>query len=387
MSLRRLIAPVLTVVLIVSAGLVSCTKASTAAEEPEAAIVLKKSTGGSSAGETFINVVASSAWSLSIVQDSEWASLDRESGEGNCAGIVFSWSANAGEERSCEIVLETSSRRTSATFTQESGIEKKEPGVLTPDPVASWMELPEVPQGLYFFTHPMEIDGKTLRNYSFAWNATALVAEWVAYPLNSRLLSGSSGRTEAWGLDPKLPEEYQPVLYRAYSGGGYARGHQLPSADRQIAQYNAETFYGTNMTPQNYTFNSGTWLGCENYVRDRCRSFDTLYVVTGCVVEGSTSTSKDNYGKEVTVPVAYFKALLGYKSSGGVGICSTTGGYTGMAFYYNNEPNTANCLTGALTLSELEQKTGLNFFVNLPSAIGPTLSQKVKTTKDTWWYN
>ena len=111
-------------------------------------------------------------------------------------------------------------------------------------------------------------------------------------------------------------------------------------------------------------------------------------MVTGCVVEGSTSYAYDNEGKKVTAPVGYYKALLGYQKSPAVGITAQTHGYTGVAFYFENRAYSGNNYkANAMTIDELEAKTGVDFFVNLPAAIGSDLAGKVESTKDNYWYN
>lgn len=247
----------------------------------------------------------------------------------------------------------------------------------------------EIPEGMVLVTHPMDMDGSRFRNFSYVWDKESMVARWVAYPLNSRLMSGSGGRSDAWGLDPALPEKDQPVLYYGYRESAvWARGHQIPSADRKVRKYNEQTFYGVNMTPQSHDLNAGIWNELEQYVRTRCSAFDTLYVVTGCITEGSVEVAHDNVGKEVTVPTGYFKALLGFSKTGRTG--GPAQGYTGVAFYFENRPyrgrdfmDDDNCMS----IAELEEKAGLRLFVNLDSAIGAGTASAVKSTVDDWWYS
>lgn len=371
--------------LAVSGAVFSCEEPAVEEEKPveELTLTIKTPTTSQRKGSGWIAVTSSSEWTLSIAEPYvDWAELSVSSGSGNKSNIVLSWNENKeGESRSCTVVLSDGTKTVTAVFTQHAGTLAYD---LVSDNLTQWMELPAMSEGLFFFTHPMSIDGKNLRNYSFGWSVDNLVARWVAYPLNSRLKSGSSGRSDAWGLDPKLPRDCQPVIYSAFKSFG-ARGHQIPSADRQIYQYNVETFYGTNMTPQDYDFNSGTWAALENYVRDRSSSFDTLYVVTGCTVAGSTRKAYDNDGKAVTVPTGYFKALLGYKKSGTVGKTGAQGGYTARGFYFLNQNTYNSYQSQSMTVSELEEKVGLDFFVNLPAAIGSELARKVESTADSWW--
>ena len=352
------------------------------------------------AGSQFVSVSAAGAWTLEIVYgDGEkgWASLEKSAGTGSESGITLSWTKNGGAERSCQLRVTSGNKSASSgTMTQEAG-EKTDPDpvpggrLFKSDAVQPWMELPATNNDkLYFITHPMKCsDGTTCRNYSFYWDPEALVAHWVAYPQNRGLLAGSSNGNSNWSYDPKVPSKYQPCLYSGYANYDvyhFDRGHQIPNADRNVRDANEQTYYFTNMTPQLNGFNSKIWASLEGQVRSWANSFDTLYVATGCVIAGSTQKAYDNNGKEVTVPTGYFKALLGLKKSGTVGNTLAQGGYTAVAFYFPHQANNGNYMDNAMTVKELEQKTGMDFFVNLPSAVGAETAAKIESTKDTYWW-
>lgn len=251
--------------------------------------------------------------------------------------------------------------------------------------VPKWLELPQTSEddGLDFYSHDMVTSGKRMRSWSFDYDPEALLSHWVAYPLNEEL-AGHGSRTDAWGYDPLVPVEQQPSLYSSYKGD-WQRGHQLPSADRLDYDANVKTFYFTNMTPQNGPLNEGAWAELETKVRDWSKQFDTLYVVTGCSIEGSTQVAKDNDGKSVKVPVGYYKALLGYSKAGSVGLTGENGGYTGCAFWFDNAPYSGSLMDQSMTIAELEDKLGIDFFVNLPSVLEPEKAVKVEETEDSWW--
>jgi len=371
---------------LIAAGMgmaVSCSKNIPEEKPSEPVLTVVSNPGKSSASSSFVTVKATGTWTLRIAENPSWASLSKAEGSGNMSDIVLSWTENKDTaSRSCTLELRTSSHTVSAVFRQNGTGAAPQP--LS---VPAWMELPAVNDpALSFYTHPMTIDGKEYRNYSYYWDKSNLVAHWVAYPLNSTLLKGSCGRSGQWGLDPLLPQSDQPVLYNAYrESSEYARGHQIPSADRQQYEYNVETFYGVNMTPQNHTFNSGTWGNLETYVRDRSRMTDTLYVVTGCVLSSQPSYAHDNLGREVAIPEGYFKALLAYSKNRTISGTQTTGGYTAIAFYYKNEPYSGSFKNASMTIDELELLTGFDFFVNLPSVVGPSVAQTVESTRNSWW--
>lgn len=350
---------------------------------------------GSVSGSTFVSVKTAGAWTLSLSFEEgheAWAELSATSGQGEQNGIILTYEANPDDtERELVVKAKCGTKVSKVALTQTAGEKQtqKPEQVLKENKATGWLELPAVKDGdgLYFYWHDHEVKGRTMRSYSFYYDPEALLSHWVAYPLNESLI-GSGSRTDEWALDPKIPAGCQPILYKGFkseTSARYDRGHQLPSADRLNHDANEQTFYFTNMTPQLGEFNQHIWADLEGKVRDWARSMDTLYVVTGCSVEGSTAYALDNEGKKVTVPTGYYKALLGYKKAGTIGITSQTGGYTGCAFWFDHKAYSGNVMNQSMTIAELEEKTGVDFFVNLPSVIDQELARKVETTKDSWW--
>ena len=359
-------------------------------------------------GEHFLSVTASGDWNISVSSeesDVSWVTVKPESGNGSKSNVILSWSANDSEQsRTAVLTLKASGASATLTLTQAGKSETPEP---TPGPnpnpnpnpgpseiKAGWLELPAMPEDseFGFFSHDMKLGDKRIRNYSFAWDYTNLVAPWVAYPLNSSFTVKNVERSNAWGLDPKLPRNKQPVLIKGFRDGNdgwKARGHQLPSADRVCSyEANSLTFYGTNMTPQIHEgFNSGIWSNLEEKVRSWSRSSDTLYVVTGCVTEGSKKYCKDNDGKKVTIPTAYYKAVLRYKKNSTVGYSD----YMACAVWLKHEVYSSKSVSKqyAMSIDELEKKIGIDLFANLPAAIGEDAAAKVEAEDPatvSWWW-
>ena len=373
----------------ISGSLWSCSKG----DDPTPAavkIVVNTPVAKPDAGSSFVAVTAQGDWTIGFDKEVDWARLSEKSGTGNKSNLVLSWDKNIGKtSRTVTVIMKTGATSRSSIFTQKGTRDEYD---IVEDPVAGWMELPQTSDSdLYFIHHPMTMKtGKVTRNYSYYWDPRNMVARWVAYPLNYALRAGS-GRTNEWGVDPKLKDEYQPYLVnRSYSGYGQ-RGHQIPSADRKLEEANIETFYGVNMTPQNGVLNEGVWAGLEGYVRECGDQSDTLYVVTGCM--GKKGVAYDNYGKPVAIPEYYFKALLVYKKNRIVG--AKTAGYAGIGFTFTNDSyddkngryydSDYDYMQNSCTLAELEKKTGLNFFVNLTGVIGDKLTGDVKGTIESWW--
>lgn len=342
-------------------------------------VSVKTPSVASGKGQMFVNVRCNTSWTLILMDaeddsDIDWASLNIDSGKGNMSNVILSYQVNDSEDsRRLKIVLDNGSRWTSCMVEQAGSGQQPEP---EPDPVpqpdtdltkVSWLELPAMDNpDLGYYSHSFEMNGKEYRNYSFGWSQKDLVALWMAYPLCSMYTNKTVSRTDAWAYDPLLGPEYSSAPFGGY-GGSYARGHQVPSADR-LCSYNAnvQTFYGSNMTPQLNAHNEGIWQTLESKVRTLANTSDTTYVVTGCVVDGSTTFTQDSDGKKMTVPVGYYKVLLRYSKS------STISTWAAMAFYteHKSYSGSTSLRSLAMPVDELEEMLGMDFFVNLPAKLG-----------------
>lgn len=358
----------------------------------------------------FIYVKASSSWRITITsvdggEPVDWIIADPSCGSGDMDVTLKVEENKSEKERSAVITVENSAGKASKTISQKGKKSEIKPDPdPTPEPKPNetgWLELPSVPAGTDFFTHSMTIGSVKTRNYSFIWDYDNLVAPWVAYPL-SRWNVGTGSRSDAWGLDPLLDEDKQPVLhFRGYSvgnSGRYDRGHQLPSADRPNIKGadpqknpNAMTFYGTNMTPQLNGFNGGIWANLEGKVRSWAKGSDTLYVVTGCVVDypkGETvKYALDNNGKKVTVPTAYYKVVLRYMKNSTVGYS----GYSACAVWLDHKVYSTKTIDSSYSMSvdDLEKRLNIDFFVNLPAKVGEETTARIEAEepKDVaWWW-
>ena len=350
---------------------------------------------GSGKGQQFVSVKCSGSWTLALVADEgevDWAELSVTSGQGDKNNVVLKYEVNATEStRSLKIVLDNGVKWTDCAFEQAATGQHPDDD---PDggsgqgnvdlTKTGWLELPAMDDpALGYYSHSFKMDGKSYRNYSFGWSQKDRVALWVAYPLCKLYTNGNVGRTDAWALDPLLGED-SAAPFGGYAGS-YARGHQIPSADRQCCyDANAQTFYGTNMTPQLNDHNEGIWADLEGKVRGWANTSDTTYVVTGVTVSASSKKERDSYGNSVTIPDAYFKAVLKYNKA------STFAPWTAAAFYLEHRAYSGSISKShSMSIDELEEITGIDFFVNLPAKVGEEQAAKLEAadpaSSSVWW--
>ena len=329
-------------------------------------------------GSTFVSVKTDGAWTLNLTfGDSQkaWAKLSAISGKGEQNGIILSYEANPGEsERVLTVNARCGDEVASATLKQA---EEPQPEQPSSDP--KWLELPAKNNpDLKYLSHSFNYNGKQYRNYSFAWSQSDLVSLWVAYPLCNFYINGSVGRTEAWAYDPLLGDDSS--LPQDGYGGRYDRGHLLMSSDRQVCyEANAQTYYGTNIAPQSNGHNTGIWLSLENKVKNLAQKADTAYVVSGVVVKGSKEYTYDSADMKMTVPVAFYKAVLVYDADSTIDKWMACGFYTEHKEY----PSSTKHSSLAMSIDKLEKELGIDFFVNLEDKIGKDAYEAIESRSPT----
>lgn len=323
------------------------------------------------AGQFTVSLAANVTWSVTS-SDQDNFTVSPGSGSGSApVTVTYTQNPSLSGTRSANIVFSTTdtgvSQNTLTLHITQSPFE-----ALVSDPVRAWMELPAVreQESFVYISHMTSVRGKSVRNYAFWYDTQNRLSHWVAYPLYREII-GSGSRTDLWDYNPKVPKRYQPVLFSSFGGSGYDRGHQLPSADRLYSdEVNASTFYFTNLTAQNGSLNQNLWGNLEVYVRGWAQACDTLYVVTGAMIQTAENKNidyvEDNNGNKVAVPKLYYKVLLKYKAGQ-----TENGGYSSIGFWYENRTHTASYPTAAdaKSVKDMETLTGFDFFHNLPDDI------------------
>lgn len=209
-----------------------------------------------------------------------------------------------------------------------------------------------------FVTNPDAVVEKEY--YTLQYNEIFEQADWVAYELTREELEGSVARKDAFRSDPDVATESAGL--KDYKGSGYDRGHLAPAADMKMtAQSMKDSFFMSNMSPQNPSLNRGIWKELEGDVREWAMEFGAVYVVTGPIL------TEDSYPvigpNEVAVPDYYFKVILDYSEPE----------LKGIAFVLPNKRREGALAEFALTIDEAEEATGLDFFPLLADDIESVL--------------
>ena len=208
----------------------------------------------------------------------------------------------------------------------------------------------------------------THKGYTVSYNADWKIPNWVAYELTDVEVAGEEPRGKKFVPDPMVPK-YESATTEDYKNSGWDRGHMAPAADMKWhPQAMKESFYLSNICPQNRNLNSGAWKDLEEQVRDLAAQKGHIYVVCGPIVSDDHQTIGAN---NVVVPSAFFKVLL-QEGNGEV--------YT-IGFIYENVAGKRPMSTYAMTVDEVEDITGIDFFPSLPDKIEKRVEAEVDFTK------
>lgn len=194
-------------------------------------------------------------------------------------------------------------------------------------------------------------------------------ASFVFYRLTPDFFSDIE-RTEDFRPDPAVSTGSATLA--DYKGSGYDRGHLCPAADMKLNEVSiSESFFMSNMSPQDPSFNRGIWSKLESLVRDWCLIHDSLYIATGPVFKDCKGTIGAD---SVTIPGYYYKAIIdGSKRKT-------------IAFVLPNAKSSNELSSFVITVDSLETLTGIDFFAGLPDNIEKELESKVDfsrwTTKE-----
>lgn len=199
--------------------------------------------------------------------------------------------------------------------------------------------------------------------YTLAYSEANEQASWVYYVLTPELINGTQSRTDDFRADPAVSTGSASL--DDYKSSGYDRGHLCPAADMTLNKTSmSESFFLSNMSPQVAGFNRGKWSTLEDQVRKWALEFNRLDVATGPIFKDNIGTiGADN----VTVPGYYYKVLYSEKKKIMIGLILP------------NASSSKSLDQFVVTVDQIEEKTGIDFFPGLEDKLENQLEGSVNT--------
>lgn len=196
---------------------------------------------------------------------------------------------------------------------------------------------------------------KNYAGYTVGFNEENHTPDWVAWELLGSETEGITSRSNKFWTDAELNGCADP---RDYTSSGYDRGHMSPAAEHKWSdQAMHDSFSMANICPQFPALNRGVWQTLEKLERHWAKRDSAILIAAGPIY---TETDKTTIGRSrVRVPSAFYKAVFapyGDKPKA-------------IAFVFPNVHVAANIKDFAMSVDQLEEITGYDFFHALPDEI------------------
>ena len=210
-----------------------------------------------------------------------------------------------------------------------------------------------LPQGFELPEYASDEDIVVHTGYTASYNHQTLVPNWVAWELTDEEAAGTNEGQYSFSRDPDV--KYPKAQREDYSNSGWDKGHMAPRADMKWScQAMEESYYFTNICPQDHEMNSQAWRKIEELTRRMARRYGAVMVVCGPVFD---SSEHRHIGPAcVHVPDRFFKALA----------INTADGWQTVAVLVDNNRQDGSPRRYAVAVDDVEATIGRDLFPTLP---------------------
>ena len=217
------------------------------------------------------------------------------------------------------------------------------------------LELPLIRTGEQVITHI---------GYTASYNSKTLNPDWVAYELTKEEVQGEYKGKASFCWDPDVKGR-KSRREDNKNDQNWDKGHMAPRADMKWSvQAFEESYYLSNICPQNHDLNAGDWLKTENLARRMAEKYGRVWIVCGPVfIYNRYGTLGDN---KVWIPDGFFKALLILRN----------GRYESIGFYMSNESQKNDLKYYVRTVDELESLLHIDMFSDLSDSVEEEIESK-----------
>ncbi|XP_047237417.1 endonuclease G, mitochondrial isoform X1 [Girardinichthys multiradiatus] len=159
---------------------------------------------------------------------------------------------------------------------------------------------------------------RSRESYITSYDPRTRTASWVIERLNPASLTGASDRRLCEFKEDDSVHVFHRATNADYRGSGFDRGHLAAAANHKWSQKAMEdTFYLSNVAPQNPNLNQNTWNNLEKLCRSLTKHYLNVYVCTGPLYlprqedDGKLYVRYQVIGcNHVAVPTHFFKVLI-----------------------------------------------------------------------------
>ncbi|XP_053481546.1 endonuclease G, mitochondrial [Ictalurus furcatus] len=167
---------------------------------------------------------------------------------------------------------------------------------------------------------------RSRESYVTCYDSRSRTPAWVIEQLSADALTGTSDRKLCNFKEDDSVHVYHRATNSDYKGSGFDRGHLAAAANHKRSQKAMDdTFYLSNVVPQNPHLNQNAWNNLEKYCRSLTKHYENVYVCSGPLYlprqepDGKMYVKYQVIGKNhVAVPTHFFKVVILEKKRGEV---------------------------------------------------------------------
>lgn len=199
--------------------------------------------------------------------------------------------------------------------------------------------------------------------YTVSYNSDFKIPNWVAYELTKEKVNNANvKRHNKFIPDPDV--KGATAMNEDYTRTGYDRGHMVPAGDMKWSEkVMRETFYFSNICPQDRGLNSGVWNDLEMTIRVWAKEHKRIYIACGPVIEKDLKRLGKN---RVGIPRMFYKVVCDPEKTQCIGF-----------LFENRDYKQTSPRDLAVTVDKVEEVTGIDFFSQFPDAIEKEMGSKV----------
>lgn len=220
---------------------------------------------------------------------------------------------------------------------------------------------------------PMGGNGEIIHHEGFTlqYDNEREQARWVAYELTkNEVLSKIAKRRDDFRVDPEV--DLGSATLNDYRGSGFDRGHLVPAADLAWSHDSmSDSFFLSNMSPQDPSFNRGIWKKLEEQVRTWAINNRVIHVVTGPLYLADRGAIGSSH---VDIPSHYYKVIFdGFGED-----------RKGIALVLANEKSKSHLSSFVVSIDKIEELTDLDFLSSLEDTFEEQIEGNSKASQWSW---
>lgn len=200
------------------------------------------------------------------------------------------------------------------------------------------------------------------KGHTLSYSSAYVVSSWVAYKMSNATVNKETDIKGKYLPDPEITT--RSADKKDYKGGGYVMAQLCNYLDvMHIDGAVEETFYMSNIAAMKQTFYQHIWLKTDDLIRLWIADKGEFIIYSGVVTKDAPFGT---FGKnKVSIPKNFYKVVYDAKNQ------------EAIAFKFKNGMSSGTLKSYTMSVEELQEITGIDYFPNMNEEAKKKLISKV----------